>query len=86
MSNEDLCETRIIFDMTPVDPDAIKREIAPFLPLREVQITAFTDSVLLRDTDTDVCGLPSACSTSNLQPKPLILTHEKHLPHVSNDQ
>lgn len=59
MSTEDLCGTRTNFDMTPVDPDAIKREIAPYLPLREAQITAFTDSVLLRNTDTGACGLAS---------------------------
>ena len=41
MSIEDHYGTRPIFDMTPVDPDAIKREIAPFLPLRDAQITFY---------------------------------------------
>lgn len=45
--------------MLPADPEAIKRMIAPFLPLRDAQITAFTDSVLLRNTDTGACGLAS---------------------------
>jgi hypothetical protein len=45
--------------MTPVDPEVIKREIAPFLPMREAQIAAFTDSILLRNTDTGACGVAS---------------------------
>lgn len=45
--------------MTPVDTDAIKQEIEAFLPLRESQITAFTDSMLLRNTQTGACGLAS---------------------------
>ena len=45
--------------MTTADPDAIKREIEPFLPLRELQITAFTDSMLLRNTETGACGQAS---------------------------
>lgn len=45
--------------MNPVDPEAIKREIAHFEPLKKAQIEAFTDSVLLRSTDTGACGLGS---------------------------
>lgn len=45
--------------MSELDPEAIKREIAPFLPRREEEMGAFTDSMLLRDTKTGACGMAS---------------------------
>jgi hypothetical protein len=41
------------------DHEGIKNEVCSFLPLRESQISAFTDSMLLRNSSDGACGLAS---------------------------
>lgn len=45
--------------MSEPDSEAIKRQIALFLPRREAEMGGFTDSVLLRSLDNGACGLAS---------------------------
>lgn len=45
--------------MSQADPEKIKQEIEPYLALRDEQMGVFTDSMLLRNTETGACGLAS---------------------------